>query len=59
METREIPPFLQKVLDIDVLLTNRFCQVLEKIAPRNWHGHYKALEVRYANNNTWLLLTYF
>lgn len=42
---RQVPQVLRSLLQLDVLLTDNFCRIVERIVPRRWNTHYKALEI--------------
>ncbi|KAK3932044.1 NTF2-related export protein [Frankliniella fusca] len=44
-EKREVPQVLQALLQLDVIITDKICYIVEKIVGRKWHPHYKALEI--------------
>jgi len=44
-EKRKVPDTLQKILNIDNYLTNKFCNLASKVLPtRSFRTHYKYLE---------------
>lgn len=45
VEKRQVPQVLQGLLQLDALLTDKFCWLVEKIVPRKWQTLYKALEI--------------
>ncbi|XP_034256022.1 phospholipid phosphatase 6-like [Thrips palmi] len=45
VEKRQIPQVLRGVLQLDALLTDKFCGLVEKIVPSKWRAQYKALEI--------------
>lgn len=44
-EKRNVPPGLRQLLELDVLLTDQFCKIVEHVAPRHWQSYYKYLEI--------------
>ncbi|XP_026286568.1 polyisoprenoid diphosphate/phosphate phosphohydrolase PLPP6 [Frankliniella occidentalis] len=44
-DKREIPQSLQALLQVDVLVTDKICNIFEKVVGRKWHTYYKGLEI--------------